>query len=447
MKKYKIIATAYYPGAEPKSATLTILPNFELKIKPLRKPKTFVPLRIPNFKGNTENKFIEFEIEILKHGIDEFSIEILYNDKVIYTAYSGKQVLDEVIITAKRTNTKVEKENLEQVEEEETPMNYPIGKYAFKWDGFDRNGIYDSTLFTSGKLKARVKGKISSVEKIAESEEFSFEYKEVKWVDVKIDENTKRIDVTLRVNLRDGGEIGTEKDCKEEVKIDYLNPGLKSSKKVCPWDKIPKEDLISGRSPIKSRTKNFADLEQLALEGLNYHWGRNRNHFVAKNVDIHGEKYEVFVNSVNTTENAMDDISLIFNTNSDWLRSMNPGSVDGVISFFGQVMPERIIYNYGYIKEVKSWYWLGNNVSDVNDDFSYTSAHEIGHEILKRFSNKDFYSYKHKGSSTLSETLPASKGGVNYPMSGEIDLMKYYNNDPYWYDFKRIAASKKDVLK
>ena len=32
--------------------------------------------------------------------------------------------------------------------------------------------------------------------------------------------------------------------------------------------------------------------------------------------------------------------------------------------------------------------------------------------------------------------------------SGEIDLMKYYNNAPYFlnYDFERIVAENKDVL-
>lgn len=42
-----------------------------------------------------------------------------------------------------------------------------------------------------------------------------------------------------------------------------------------------------------------------------------------------------------------------------------------------------------------------------------------------------------------------NEGGYSYPKKNdEIDLMKYYNNDPYFldYDFERIVAEDKDVL-
>ncbi|WP_422090480.1 hypothetical protein [Tenacibaculum ovolyticum] len=42
--------------------------------------------------------------------------------------------------------------------------------------------------------------------------------------------------------------------------------------------------------------------------------------------------------------------------------------------------------------------------------------------------------------------MPVSEGGENYPYKGEIDLMKYYNNNPYWSDFDRIVADQEDVL-
>ncbi len=428
-------------GEVKATTSIEIVDSFNVAIELVKDKETLVPLGIPSYEGTPENKNIEFEIEVKGNDIDDFEIELLHNDKVIQSYFSGTQVLDEVVITAKGSGNNT---NTNQTDDDQdTARNYPIGKYSFKWDGFDSNGIYDSTLFTSGKLKARIKARRDGREKTAESSEFAFEYKKVQWVDTKIDRNAKRIDITLRVNLKDGGQRGTENDCYRVGSGSYA-----PERTICPWEKIPEEDLIQGKSPIKtlSQAKSFEDLEKLALKGLNYHWGRNRDHVIAKNVDIKGEKYEIFVNTVNTTNNAMDDINLIFNTNGDWLRSMNPGSVDGIASFFGQVMPERIVYNYGYMNGSKSWYWLGDNVSDVNDDFAYTSAHEIGHEILKKFSGKSFHSYKHKGSSTLSETLPTNEGGVDYPNSGEIDLMKYYNNDPYWYDFERIVASENDVL-
>ncbi len=357
------------------------------------KKDTFVPLGIKDYKGNTENDNIKFSITIEENPAEKMVIEILDGGK----PYFKQEITDANMMS--------------------------VGTHNWQWDGFDNWDNLNTEFLKNADLEAQVtvwyKGKeesdIISLKKI--------KYYEVDWVDVNIQRNIKEIQVTLRVNLKDGGAEGLDD-----------------------WTDIPKKYITKGKLPIKKRTKNFKDLERLALDGINYHWGRNSNHFTAKNITINGTDYEVNINAINTTKNAMDDVNLIFNTNGDWLRSMNPGSVDGIISFFGQVMPERIVYNYGYIKGSKSWYWLGNNVSNVNDDFSYTSAHEIGHEILKKFSGKSFHSYKHKGSSTLSETLPTNKGGVNYPNSGEIDLMKYYNNDPYWYDFKRIVASKTDVL-
>jgi hypothetical protein len=66
----------------------------------------------------------------------------------------------------------------------------------------------------------------------------------------------------------------------------------------------------------------------------------------------------------------------------------------------------------------------------VDLEFSYTAAHEIGHNILRSYAEggggSADYSYKHKGSSRYSETKSISEGGVIYPRKGEIDLMKYY---------------------
>jgi len=68
-------------------------------------------------------------------------------------------------------------------------------------------------------------------------------------------------------------------------------------------------------------------------------------------------------------------------------------------------------------------------------------AHEIGHEILKAFGDV-YYSYGHKGSvNTVTQKI---KDGIpKYPSTGEIDLMKYYQN---YYDIPRTIASKTDVL-
>lgn len=79
-----------------------------------------------------------------------------------------------------------------------------IGSYIIFWDGFDNNGIYNSTNFNNKKLKAVITARKKGKEKTAELE-FSTSYSQVDWVDVKIDRNDKKIDTTLRVNLQDGG--------------------------------------------------------------------------------------------------------------------------------------------------------------------------------------------------------------------------------------------------
>lgn len=129
---------------------------------------------------------------------------------------------------------------------------------------------------------------------------------------------------------------------------------------------------------------------------------------------------------------------------------------------------EIIYYNVGYVNNlykfesqlfIKKDHWIYLNPldfykkkSNINRDFSYTAAHELGHSILKAFAEKGGgdtdYSYKHKGSSDYSNTKPINEGGEDYRLiTGEIDLMKYYNNDPRWYDFDRIKVSQKDVLR
>ncbi|MFL0081333.1 hypothetical protein V2566_14540, partial [Tenacibaculum maritimum] len=65
----------------------------------------------------------------------------------------------------------------------------------------------------------------------------------------------------------------------------------------------------------------------------------------------------------------------------------------------------------GYIKYSNGWFYRTNN--DENIDFKYTSAHEIGHTILKAYGGT-FYSYGHKGSvNTITQS--ESSNAKAYP--------------------------------
>ena len=176
------------------------------------------------------------------------------------------------------------------------------------------------------------------------------------------------------------------------------------------------------------------------MEGINYHWSRCTEHAVAKNVEINSEKYECYTSAVNSKKNAMDDIDLLYNTNNNWMRSGNPGTVTGVISAIGNLFSrEAVCYNVGYIKDSNGWKYRYEKYEDVN--FKLTAAHEIGHEILKAFGDV-YYSYGHKD--TVNTVTQKIKDGTpKYPSTGEIDLMKYYQN---YYDIPRTIASETDVL-
>lgn len=375
----------------------------------------FVPLGIPAFDGTEEKGKIRFSQTIRNGNADKALIQIRNGAETFYE----KEITDPNLLT------------------EGTHMHY--------WDGFDEDGILDTAFLTNARSLNILSKVWYNGESSFKTTPFKIEYEEVNWVDVKINKNTKRIDVTLRVNLKDGGEIGTENNYKFE-KIspgDYHNPNLKPPKKIYPWDKIPEKDLIAGKPPLKTPTKNFKNLEKLALEGLNYHWGRNKNHFVAKNVDINEELYEVFVNAINTTENAMDDVSLIFNTNNSWMRSGNPGTVEDPISFFGNIFSrEAICYNVGYINH--SYGWEFQSSFKENIAFKETSAHEIGHTILKAYGGT-FYSYGHKGS-VNTVTQSENSNATNYPVNGEIDLMKYFKNWIPYNQRNKMIATEDDVL-
>lgn len=221
---------------------------------------------------------------------------------------------------------------------------------------------------------------------------------------------------------------------------------------VCDWDKIPASAIHPSNPIIKSRTRSFKDLEKLAIDGLNYHWGRNRNHAEGKNININGILYEIYVLPENTNKNTMDDISLNYNTNDDWMRSGNPGTATwNPISWIGNtVSREAICYNIGYIKYSNGWGY--SHAAEEDLEFKDTSAHEIGHEILKSYGSTN-YSYGHKGSSEVYSFDQHMKDDApEFPLNGEIDLMPYFNDNILggkWKQpnyFQRRIAAEKDVL-
>lgn len=455
--------------------------NFDISFSLNKNSKSLVPLGILDFENKFENSFFNFDYLLRVTNLDSLNFEVFDEDgNTIYQINN----LAPIVVTAQKLPLLFNK-----LKEETPPFDplkpiktfdiqaiindflYPdlthTGSYAILWDGFDNNNVYDSTRFNGKKLKAKITAKKGGTTKTKEVE-FETKYNEVDWVDVKIDKNRKRVDVTLRVDLKDGGSEGISCQTYNSGN-EFSSEGFSSNQEdpfknvnvtICDWDKIPKNVIQPKKAIIKSLTRSFLSLEQLALDGLKYHWGRNSNHAVAKNVTIGVEIYEVFIEPINTTKNAMDDVSLIFNTNNKWMRSGNPGSVTwNPVSWFGNLISgSRIAYNIGYLNNAdwyqifkSDWYYAEEVSFKVDDEFSYTSAHEIGHQILQYYGGTN-HSYRHDGSSTIFQnTIPISKGGKSYQIEkkeGEINLMHYFEDD-VWQgkkDFPLIVAAEKDVL-
>ncbi|MBS7253658.1 PAAR-like protein [Flavobacterium branchiicola] len=468
-----------------------IPPDFDIDFELDKKGKTIVPFGIKDFKNNEENQFIKFKLKVGGAGINQWQLDIKNEDGKIYTCYSSTQELSEVVITGKKTKADSETKKPQIVSS--TAM-WPAGEYTILWDGFDNKEIYDSTRFNGKKLEAKITAVKDGKMKTKEIE-FGSKYSQVQWTDVKIDRNAKRIDVTLRVNLTDGGDEGL--NCQTINASDiYRMP----ARTICDWDKVPAKVISAyGNSPIKVKTKTFDELKKYVLEGLNHYWSRNTNR--GKNVMLNGVAYEVFVNTNNETDRSksMDDIPLVYHTNGPWGRSGNPASlIVNAIPDTGMV--QQISYNAGYIKrfstdyvgldgwifqtEIDKEYPYGKNQYDAISDFKETAAHEIGHEILYAYSDATF-SWQHKGSSYLNQEtkiperekssvrkiaekiplapyipvikpidfMPDSKGEYYPKAPAEIDLMKYYNiiytTNPKLNalpDLSRTIASQNDVL-
>lgn len=349
----------------PESYTYDPVPS-EIAVKILN--DHFLPLGIPDKNGVLENNSIKFEIQCKKGKAENLTFYIKHN---------GTTVTTKTIDTALNAGEKA----------------------TIEWDGFSDSKIYDSTLFTNGELTVEVTGATNEAK-----DTFNSRYNEVQWVDIKIDDNTKKIDVTLRINLK-------------EATIET------------------------------SVTKTYADLVTMAIEGLRLYWGRNQSRQFGNSVTINTITYEVVVTALDVDENSMPTLN-VYGSTTDFGRSRNWWA------------SRKLFYNegeaYSIYQEVALKYpgrvspiTTAQGVIMDDENFVHTAAHEIGHEILQAFGGKNDYSYIHKNTSTL--LTQEVKQTSTLPLSGEIDLMKYYSDDYYIYRantnfYNRNVAAERDVL-
>jgi len=340
---------------EPQTYQNTEKPEVAIKVM----DTVFLPLGIFSFKGEKENSKIQFEIKCKKGEASGLLFSVKREGSVIFS-----KNIEETLASGAKT--------------------------IVEWDGFSDARMYDSTFFVDGSLTAEVSnGEAQASEKI------EFKYKEVDWVDLKIDDNEKKAEVTLRVNLK-------------EAEI----------------------------SPTSSKT--FDQLVALSIDGLKLYWGRNKTRSVGSSVQINGADYEITVNPINTAEKSMPALN-VYSKTENYGRSRNWWA------------SRKLFFNDGYHASIYAQMTAppaGSPALEDEKEFKHTAAHEIGHEILQEYGGKYEYSYVHKDSSTL--LTQSVKPESTLPPTGEIDLMKYYSDDPFFYrdsiDFyNRNVAHEKDV--
>lgn len=76
---------------------------------------------------------------------------------------------------------------------------------------------------------------------------------------------------------------------------------------------------------IKKRSKSYSELKKIAFDGLAKYWGRNKTRIYGDGINIISDRYEVYIQSIDTEKKAMNSLPLIYNTNNEWMRSGNPG--------------------------------------------------------------------------------------------------------------------------
>jgi len=282
----------------------------------------------------------------------------------------------------------------------------------FKWDGFVKD-TYNSHFMTNPKgIKLRIRGYLSGIEKASHEKSFVFQYYDKDWMDVIINKRTQTIIINLRVNFVDGGASGL-----------FNGNGISQIT-------IAKHNNIK---PYNTQTKSFNDLLKLAQDGINYYWSRNNGHPTGKSIVINGKKYEVFVKSKLSKINAMPEMKLTFITNND------PN--DPMFRSSNWFLSRKTAYNTGYIKLGQDWTFYPYQYSDKK--FKETIAHETGHAFVESYAGFS-ESAKHHDSSGYSQN---PNSGTKYPRSGEIDIMKYADENlskvPGW--DVRLVANEKDV--
>ncbi|MFC2652719.1 hypothetical protein [Capnocytophaga gingivalis] len=362
---------------------------------------TFVPLGIRSYDGSYESKYIMIPYTISGSNAKKLTIQIRNGSTELYK------------------------------QEFTAPSSLSVGKHYWSWDGFDNEGILDTEILTKGNLNCKITAVSQKGNVFTKFKDLKFSYKQVNWVDVRIDRPNKIIQATVRINLRDGGAVGI-KPYNEIVFEGTFGEKVITLKEERPWEAIPKNTLNVYRHPIiKKQLLSFEKLRDLALQGVERYWSRQSSNQEGKNVKIGDDFYQVIVRAIPHKE-GMVAPKIIFFTNK---------KEDNSNRSHNWFASRELYYKVGYIQK-SNGIWEYIIEKNATEEFQETAAHEIGHKLLEDYGGLK-YSYKHKGTSTL---LQDPIKNTPYPQKGEIDLMKY-SDDKYYPSgyYQRTVLSEEDL--
>lgn len=387
-------------------------------------PNSFVPFGIVSFDGTPQRGYINFPYTVSGADAKKIVIQIRDGSTEIY---------------------KEEITNPDKLKKGE--------RYTWSWHGFDNNGILDTAKLTQTKnLNCKITAISPKGNTYFKTIDFKLSYEKVNWVDVRIDRPNKRIDITLRIHLRDGGS---------ELKGIIMEGSFAENNPMYPRENLITKSALDyyGKPRITTQQRSFEQLRDLALRGIEKHWSRNTSNKEGKSISIEYQKYQVFVKAI-ASDKGMVAPKIVYQSNCEKGRSRNWEAsrilyfAEGYLyrSDWGDFNNNTIIYRD------RGWYYRSEDeieergtltLPPLIEDFMMTAAHEIGHEILVSFGGfvAHIHSKTHKGTSTLltQKTIEDEKNlsKTNYPSTGEIDLMKYYSN---YYEIERTVASEFDVI-
>jgi hypothetical protein len=168
----------------------------------------------------------------------------------------------------------------------------------------------------------------------------------------------------------------------------------------------------------KLSQQDYLRLCNLVFRGIRAYWSRP--------VRLRNEVFNVNVNGITKTIDAVE-VDLMVENGAAYGRSHNM-SILGIDASF--------IYNAGFFP----------SPADADRDFMLTCAHEFGHSVLMEFGGIG-HSWTHKGSTSIVQATKSTTPG--YPKTGDIDLMRYYDDQKQSASFSRIIkdsrATEQDV--